>query len=543
MEDKDLDVIKDLVLEELGYRVTQSYFGLSTFEHNTANELDSISREKAIRGSRTAATLPIGKQILEAATDFICGSGAIVLPKSKDHDVEEFLDEFNEENNMQIRIPRLVLRTLRDGESYIRYFGLGSQNVRIRFMEPLRIIPSYKFEREVDIANPGTSSGVVTSDDDIESVIGYTFDSQGQGTPDSFIPASEVTHLKLFADDDARHGRPYMEPVLKRIAQYEEWIAGRIALNHAKSGYWLVRKVEGTTAAATTAVDQIVKSTRTGMSNAAKMPPPGSVLTATAGISYEILCPDIDAKDVSEDGKRILLDIAAGVGMPYWIVSADPSEGNRASTITAESPWIKKVQRLQQFFGHYISIIYKTAIQSAIRSGRLSKTFKEKTMTREVMSKIAQLERQVALGHGDDRRIKRARIEIAEAKASPLSYIEAEVNRSSSVEVQWPEIIPRDLDKLVKSLLVMDSLGVVSKRTMASMLDLDFDSEKEYINEELVPTTFTEFENEVAKNIEEINSQFPDDALWKDEEKSDKEEISNEGESDNDSKVEADESE
>ena len=53
-----------------------------------------------------------------------------------------------------------------------------------------------------------------------------------------------------------------------------------------------------------------------------------------------------------------------------------------------------------------------------------------------------------------------------------------------SVTVTWPEMLPVDPLQELQTLLLMDQLGIVSKQTMAARIHLDWETEKEHIEEE-----------------------------------------------------------
>jgi hypothetical protein len=93
---------------------------------------------------------------------------------------------------------------------------------------------------------------------------------------------------------------------------------------------------------------------------------PGSVITAN-GFDYKMLSPNLDAKDSAEDGRRLKLDIAAGLGLSELHVSADASNGNYASLSVAETPAIMTIKSWQRFFMRVYAKIFKFVIETGVQ--------------------------------------------------------------------------------------------------------------------------------------------------------------------------------
>jgi len=74
------------------------------------------------------------------------------------------------------------------------------------------------------------------------------------------------------------------------------------------------------------------------------------VLTASKGISYSMLSPNINATDVRDDGRAILLAVAAGCGFPEMFLTADYSNANYSSTMVAQNPFVREIEDWQDLF-------------------------------------------------------------------------------------------------------------------------------------------------------------------------------------------------
>lgn len=259
-------------------------------------------------------------------------------------------DEFVRRNAWKLRVKELVRRTLRDGDMFLRRF-VRSGHVAVRFIEPDAVatpmaatsrsvqdgdIPSEKWPLAPDDVGKTTRviDGVEVLDSDVETVVAYHVRRGGSLSADDFerVPAKDVIHLKCSADFNDARGTPFLEPVLKKLSQYDTWEEYRVILNKIRTAIALVRKIEGGTA---TQAQAIIAGrqpapgaplgrdpqTTSGKREAAFRP--GTVLTPSAGISYEFISPRLDARDASEDGRKLLLTIAVGAGMPEMLVTGD----------------------------------------------------------------------------------------------------------------------------------------------------------------------------------------------------------------------------
>ncbi|GAH57387.1 unnamed protein product, partial [marine sediment metagenome] len=76
-----------------------------------------------------------------------------------------------------------------------------------------------------------------------------------------------------------------------------------------------------------------------------------------------------NASDVSEDGRRILLQVAVGAGLAEYMVTGDASNANYASTMVAESPAVRTFQDWQKFFGDWFEKIFKRVMLKVLETG------------------------------------------------------------------------------------------------------------------------------------------------------------------------------
>jgi len=98
-----------------------------------------------------------------------------------------------------------------------------------------------------------------------------------------------------------------------------------------------------------------------------------TVITASKGVTYKMLSPNIQASDVAEDGRAMLLSIAAAVGFPEMIFTSDYSNANYSSSLIAQNPFVREIEDWQDYFVTFYKNIFRVVIQNAIDFGPLPK--------------------------------------------------------------------------------------------------------------------------------------------------------------------------
>lgn len=372
-------------------------------------------------------------------------------------------DDFVEHNAFTQRAKELVLRTLRDGEMFLRRF-VRKGRVLLRFIEPEAVAnePS-KDHGEVEPGDVEDDSifaagdkttikeGIEYLENDVETVVAYWV--RVSSSKYERVPAKDVRHVKCLSDSNDLRGIPLLECVMKKLTNYEQWEEYRIILNKVRTAVALVRKIDSGTAgqaASLIAGRQPVRAapndrqpaTTSGRREA--MFRAGTVLTPGPGVSYDFVSPNLQARDAAEDGRRILLTVAAGVGLPEMLVTSDYSNSAFASTESAMRAVQREWEDWQDFFQPTFEQIYRWVLEAAVERG-----------------------------------------------------LPTETNRA--VEVQWPTIIKADAEKETKRRSVLHSSGVLSSRTWAAQEGLVFDDERENRRQDDESETFdTELQQQLA---------------------------------------------
>lgn len=241
------------------------------------------------------------RALIRALVKFVFGKGPQITPDEEENEkVKEIWTEFRRINKLNQREKEIGVRVFRDGEIFIRKFiDENDGTIKIRFI------------RATSIANPkdkqdfssNVTFGIETDPDDIETPLFY-YVVNSDGNLVEKIPAEEIIHLKILSDSDQKRGISILRVSAKRLKQYDEWLEDRIVLNKVRSAIALVRNVEGSAGSIKSIREQEATS---GDRQKIKLPARGTVITASKGIKYEMLSPNVQAADVANDGRAMLL--------------------------------------------------------------------------------------------------------------------------------------------------------------------------------------------------------------------------------------------
>ena len=365
------------------------------------------------------------RAIVRTLVKFVLGIGPKLEPKEKDNKkVKELWKNFTKANKFSRREKEIATRLFRDGEVFLRIF-IDKETGEIT----LRFIRSSLIATPIDKRFEGITFGIKTNPEDIEDIIEY-YKCDSQGNYKETIPAKEIIHLKIFADSDEKRGISVYKVCANRIRQYDGWLEDRIALNKVRSAIALIRKVSGSAANIRTLRDKNRSDSVSADRNKQKTPYRGTVITASKDIEYEMLSPNINATDVKDDGRAILLSIAAGIGFPEMMFTADFSNSNYSSSLIAQNPFVREIEEWQDYFKDFYQELFVLVIESGIEYGEIPK------------------------------------------------------NTDTDCTVEFPPLIAADIEKIAKAFEILFKYKVVSKKTWRYKMGLDDEIEKQYIEEE-----------------------------------------------------------
>lgn len=308
------------------------------------------------------------RAIVRTMCKFVLGKGPIVKAKDERPEVQATWDNFRKDNKWSLREKEMVRRVFRDGEVFMRKFTNDTGDMRVRFLRADNIRNPISVRDMMQGEN--VSYGVGTDPQDIENVQNY-YHCKIDGTLIERIPAPEIIHIKILSDSDMKRGISFLLTSLPMLAKYLSWLDDRIALNKVRSAIALIKQVEGTANTIDNIRDLRKSQTRSGSSNKQQMPERATVITANKGISYSMLSPNINASDVKDDGRSMLLAVAAGCGFPEMFLTADYANANYSSTLVAQNPFVREIEDWQDFFEFYYTDLFSDVVKSKIKSGEL----------------------------------------------------------------------------------------------------------------------------------------------------------------------------
>lgn len=413
--------------KELG---SGNWFLLGSGDSNGIYQTDHDHKEMLNSAYTLYHSNPFARSIIRNLVKFVFGKGPLIVPKSENQKVKDYWKEFKKKNVFNKKEKEIGTRVFRDGEIFIRKF-IDDENgdLKIRFIRSSRIgEPDSKVIKNA-------SFGIITSPDDIEDVLGYVLIDNNKNYVKT-IPASEVIHEKILSDSDQKRGISILRICAKRLTQYDQWLEDRIILNKVRSAIALVRKVDSSAARMKGIRDQNMSDNYSSSKNKQKMLRAGTIITATKGVEYEMLTANINASDVAEDGRSMLLSIAAAVGFPEMIFTADYSNANYSSSLVAQNPFVREIEDWQDFF----TTLYEGLFADVIRAKK--------------------------------------------------EFGDLPAEESEECTVEWPPMILADLEKLSKAYEILYKYKVVSKKTWRARMGLDNDLEGSYLDDEDDSTLF-----------------------------------------------------
>jgi capsid protein len=268
-------------------------------------------------------------------------------------------NEFLRANRPHWSYREFARRAWRDGEVFVRKFAGPAWPPTVRFIDA---------EAIGDPTHLAGNKGIVTDPDDVETPIAYLHIDPASGTLLEEIPADLVLHTKTGVDSNQKRGVTIFLPVLDVLKRFEGWMETELIARKLQASIVLWRKVRGSSLQAAALGD----AARTGTSTSADGPvnrekiKSGTILTTPAGTELEFLSPNTNFSDAVPLGRLILLCIAAGQGLPEFMLTSDASNANFASTMVAEAPAVKLFRAEQQFFIAEFDALWRWVMGEAV---------------------------------------------------------------------------------------------------------------------------------------------------------------------------------
>lgn len=335
-------------------------------------------------------TNPNAQGLLNGLCSYVIGAGYgyRVMPK-EGRDVSDeiiqrttdILHQFFEDNEWDLMEQEIFMRSREDGECFLRFFPQPSGRLLIRTIEPEQIYqpPGSTFQE--------WSYGIQNEADDIFSILAYHVDYdaplgfENPGNKDTrmgeIVAASNIVHIKSNVKRSIKRGlSDFSYETLETFVT-----AGKLRKNlgegsSVQSAIAAIRQHETATQDQVENFidDNIDYSAYTGIplreTNFQRIEP-GSFLDIPKGMEYV----EPPGAENAESHLKIFQSLLRSAGnrhnAPEWLSSSDVSSANYASSLTAESPFLKNCIRMQAAYRRYFGRIVREAIITAAEAGQL----------------------------------------------------------------------------------------------------------------------------------------------------------------------------
>jgi hypothetical protein len=305
--------------------------------------------------------------------NYVMGTGV-----SFQHENQRALDQWakwaNDPANMwDDREKSILRRALRDGDVFLRFFGAGP-STQLRFINAESV-------REPALGAPATeswSNGIITEARDVETVLGYWVDHGTDGLDDfeRIDNPSEIIHYAYEWDGNTKRGESLILPAMRSATRLEQAYTYQFETLRLRLAIAMVEKLRAAAPSDITDWNSGDDSSRSNQANAnfIKAFRPGTILTGNDGVEHQFISPQLDAGDVIAFFREYKLAIASAMGTPEFMVTSDASNANFASTMVAESPFLRKVTAIRDSLGWVFRSVFERVTgygDATIEWGRL----------------------------------------------------------------------------------------------------------------------------------------------------------------------------
>lgn len=318
---------------------------------------------------------PLARGVLNALVSYIVGEGmtAKVSPSNRQLNpkialaVQQVLDRFTDDNDWLTFQAELALRGRRDGEFFLRLFPADDGRLRVRPVEPEHVV------EPPDMQIDESSFGVYTDPDDLLDVRGFWVAYDGMASNGEYVSGSEMLHVKENVDSTVKRGQPdFAFDTLDLISTAQKLIENVGAGAAIQAAIAFVRQHQ---AADTSAIADFVEGAAdysqqrpfTSNTENVRRYEPGTVVDIDSGQEFVATPFGSNVGGHVEAVQALLRAVAVHWNAPEWITSADSSNNNFASSLVAESPFVKHIKRLQRKYSAAFRRVYLAVLENHCR--------------------------------------------------------------------------------------------------------------------------------------------------------------------------------
>jgi len=383
--------------------------------------------------------------------------------------VDEWIAQFRKINKMATREKDFARAIFKDGELFVAYYyNSNTGHYKIRRIRPREIVDiethpedvetlfsyHWQYEQSYIGSEQAYNHDMWIQDIDYEDYKkegGYFADKSSKHTAEKNML---IQFMKFKTDLEIR-GRVPLQPVLRYIKYYEDWLIDRVRLNHERAKVVWIKEIRGRTGETT--------------KRARKAPKGGVMLVETENVKYRIESSKLSANDAKEDGLHILYAVGAGTFLPLHILEQRGDRQVYASIKKSDTPFAQAIEAFRGFFAENFEKMYRQAIQGAVKARKLPETVEVPDYTAEQIVEVFDLINKKVV---ESESIEDASIEeIVEAvKATKKDKIKKKTIKTIDVPlgIEFPEVIREDPKLQAQVFQIHQQMGIASMTTLAA---------------------------------------------------------------------------
>lgn len=389
----------------------------------------------------------------ESLLNYTLGTGATFEVTSDDNpelakEIQAIVDETLEANEFTGCLDQEIHnRTIDDGEAIVSLDWVGNV-VRLTEIEPDQITEPANpaaLNAEIGLLDPSWSFGVLTERRRPQHPHGYFVANDSAGREWEYVEANRLEHFKRNVPRSAKRGVSAFQPVgddIERQFKLSRNITTGAAIQAAIA--FVREHVPGATKSG---VEALISGNRTGTRTRStdggtserkyERFAPGTIKDVQAGMKYHAgPMGQSSAPTYIDVAQYMLRRIGLRWNMPEYMISADASNANFASTLVAESPFVKARQNDQEYFVRRFKSLCWKIVRMHYERGAISE---------------------------------------------PQWSV---IKRQVDIKPVLPEVASRDTVAQAQTNQILHQSGILSRRTWAALSDLDYDEEQENLHNE-----------------------------------------------------------
>jgi hypothetical protein len=336
---------------------------------------------------------PTAKAPLQRLCDYTIGKGFTYSVAGKDSNdalieqAQDIIDKFIEVNNWSNYEQEIFLRTHRDGETFLTFFPQEDGLTIVKVVEPETIRNPYTAQnlqkgpnQAIDGSEVEWKFGIKTKSPDNSTPLAYAV-MYYTDPISSFevIEAKDMVHVKANVDRQIKRGLSDFFALQEVLINLQKLLRAGVLGESVRQSIAMIRQFSQ----ANQATVQSLQSNNTsfyepqpiGPNNSPNLQPvqivqPGSQVDIPEGLEYQS-GPQGNSSNAVELLNASYQQLAAWWGVPQWLVSGSSDDTNFASSLVSESPFIKNVERRQQFYEVHFKKVMKRVLEIAEEQGLL----------------------------------------------------------------------------------------------------------------------------------------------------------------------------